>query len=400
MSDQPRPVVCFLIDAFRHDYLDRDRSPWLFELAGERGFARMRPILGYSDSIRATIFTGAYPDQHGYWMEYCRRPDAAPMQPLTRLSALDRFPSELAKRFVKFGLSQTAVKRIARRRGYAELSVRNLPFRSLGQFDWTLQEPMSSAGSLSMPTIFDELSAAGRKWSYLDTFHDSRREVLRASDELDPDTSFVFVYLHQIDLASHFIGLESSLFSRVVRRVDALAAEIHRRISERIGEHDLIVFSDHGMSKVTDFVSFRDLWTHPAFPSQFCFALDATMIRLWHRESPPALRDEIRERVQAGAPGGRFLDAGELAELHLSLDGGLYGDEVYLLEPGTVVHPNFHSLIRPRAMHAYHPDDLEQHGILIGPPEEQLGEVAELVDVSEMSRRRLAVGGREVGVAG
>ncbi len=49
----------------------------------------MRPLLGYSDSIRAAIFTGRYPDETGYWMEYCYRPGSTPLAPYARLSALD-----------------------------------------------------------------------------------------------------------------------------------------------------------------------------------------------------------------------------------------------------------------------------------------------------------------------
>ena len=32
------------------------------------------------------------------------------------------------------------------------------------------------------------------------------------------------------------------------------------------------------------------------------------------------------------------------------------------------IFPNFHSMLNPRAMHAYHPDDPDQHGIFIAPP--------------------------------
>lgn len=390
MSDQLRPVVCVLIDAFRHDYLDERHSPWLFGLAAERGFARMRPILGYSDSIRATIFTGAYPDEHGYWMEYCRRPAQAPMRGFTRLAPLDRLPSDLAKRVLKFGLSKVAAPRIARRHGYHDLSFRHFPFRALGEFDWTLPEPMTAPGVLGMPTIFDELSAAGIEWAYLDSARNGVRGMKRAIEELDPGTRFVFVYLHHIDMASHVIGLDSKLFRRVVRWVDALAGDMVGRVEARLGPCETLLFSDHGMSTIRRFVGFPDLWRHPAFPGQFQFALDATMIRLWHRDTPTALREEIRERVRCGAP-GRFLVPEEVRELHLDLSSRLYGDEIFLLDPGTVVHPNFHSLIRPRAMHAYHPDDPDQQGIMIAPEGRPLQEISELVDVTALARGMMGI---------
>jgi len=35
-------------------------------------------MLGYSDAIRATLFTGTYPDRHGYWIMYKFDPEGIP----------------------------------------------------------------------------------------------------------------------------------------------------------------------------------------------------------------------------------------------------------------------------------------------------------------------------------
>ena len=381
-----RPTVCVLVDAFRHDYLKPDLAPRLSALAAAGASTRLRPILGYSDAIRATVFTGAYPDEHGYWMEYCYRPQAAPMRRLAALRDLDRMPVDLFRRSVKWGLSQTAVRRIAARQGYAHLSMRHFPFRSLTEFDWTLRQSMSADGALGMPTLFDRLTRAGIPWRYLDAARDRTRPMLRAIDSLAPDTRFAFVYLHHIDMASHLLGVESALFRRAVRHTDALTGEVVDRLRARLGDVNLVVFSDHGMSQVRRTVSYPDLWTHPAFPERFCFALDATMVRVWFQDDDEALRAQVRARVAAGAP-GRWLTRRELAELHLEFDHRLYGDEVYLLEPGVAIFPNFHSMLNPRAMHAYHPDDPDQQGIFIAPAEEPVAGPVELVDVHDLCSR-------------
>jgi predicted AlkP superfamily pyrophosphatase or phosphodiesterase len=385
-----RPVVCVLVDAFRHDYLEPEHAPFLSALAERGGAARMRPILGYSDAIRATVFTGAYPDEHGYWMEYCFRPEGSPFGSLERLAPLDRFRSDFLRRSLKFALSSTVVKARARRLGYDHLSLRHLPFRALGCFDWTLRAPMTVQGALGFPTLFDELDAASVEWSYLDSSKLGRRGVVREAGRLAPGTELTFVYIHPIDMASHMVGLDSPLFWRVVRRTDALVERVVETIASRIGEHDLIVFSDHGMSKVERLVSYPDLWIHEAFPERFCFALDATMVRLWYRDDDPALRAELRERIAAKAD-GRFLEPEELKTLHLDFGNRLYGDEIFLLEPPAAIFPNFHSMLRPRAMHAYHPDDPDQQGIFIPPRGETCGEVVELVEVNAVCRRLLGL---------
>jgi hypothetical protein len=385
-----RPLLCILVDAFRHDYLKPSYAPYLSGLAAGAGSRRIRPVLGYSDSIRATIFTGAYPDQHGYWMEYCLRPEQAPLAALKVLAPLDALPSDFIQRGTKFVLSNTVARAVAKRRGYAQLSLRHFPFRALGSFDWTLKVPMTAPGALGMPTLFDDLSAAGVPWRYLDSFTDGRRQVLDGLDDLPTDTGLAFVYLHHIDMASHSLGLTSPLFRAVVRRTDALVAEVVERTRRRLGDVDLVVFSDHGMSVIERSVDYSDLVRHPAFPDRFCFALDATMVRLWFFDDDVRLHEEVRERVSRGAP-GHFLDRTELIDLHLDFSSRLYGDEIYLLEPRVAIFPNFHSLLRPKAMHAYHPSDSDQHGIFIAPPDERLPDPVELVEINALCKRRLGL---------
>ena len=392
-----RPLLYVLVDAVRHDYVSAARTPYLASLGSDEGISRMRPLLGYSDSIRAAIFTGRYPDETGYWMEYCYRPGSTPFAPYARLSALDALPSDFARRGVKFVLSQTAVRRTAARHDYEHMSLRHLPFRSLDRFDWTLRRAMSAPGQLGAPTLFDRLSDAGLPWAYLDASKLGSRKLLQAVDALDPKVQFVFVYLHQVDMASHLFGLESRLFERTLRRTDALTRAVVDRAQRRLPELEIAVFSDHGMSPVDHVASYPSLWRHPGFPERFCFALDATMVRLWYEDDSPALRDEIRATVARGAP-GRFLEHDELAQLHLDFDNRLYGDEIYLLEPRTAIFPNFHSMLKPKAMHAYHPDDLEQHGIAIGLPEH--AGTTELVDLAPHAARRLGLEPAALALAG
>ena len=365
MTERAQPLLCFLVDAFRHDYLEEGATPFMEKLASEGSVRRLPTILGYSDAIRATIFTGRYPDQLGYWMEYCFRPERSPFRPLDRLAPLDRFPIDIAQRGAKFILSATLMRRLARSRGYERLDLRHIPFGALRFFDYTLTVPMTAPGALGEPTMFDRLSAAGLGWSYLDASTMSAQGLINSVKELPKQTALVFVYLHHIDMASHLFGLGSARFERSLRTVDAIAAQVHGAVRSRLGEPSVMVFSDHGMSRAERIVAIPELRRHPAFGSGFCFALDATMVRLWFLRDEPALREELRTLVAAKLP-GRFLSKGDRAKLHVDFHHTLYGDDMFLTEPGTVIFPNFHSYVRPKAMHAYDPSGPDQDGILIG----------------------------------
>jgi Type I phosphodiesterase / nucleotide pyrophosphatase len=367
MAEVKPPLLVFLLDAFRHDFLTEETTPSLAELAGAGARLPLKPILGYSDAIRATFFTGHQPDETGYWMEYCYRPETSPWKGLPRLAAFDRLPSDLARRGLKLAASMTAMPLLAKRKGLPHLSMRNIPFKALDKFDFTLHEPMTAPTALGYPSIFDKCTAVGRPWAYLDASKVSRpSDLLRQLDEVSGDVALIFVYLHHIDQAAHLFGITSNVFWRRVRHTDNLVGQIRRSIRRRFGDVPTLVFSDHGMSTLSRQIGIPELTKHPAFPDRFFVALDATMVRLWYLDEDERLRQELRERVATRYP-GHFLSADELTAHHLQFRGRLYGDDFYLLPPGTAIFPNFHSFIKPKAMHAYDPADEDQWGIFIGP---------------------------------
>jgi Type I phosphodiesterase / nucleotide pyrophosphatase len=387
LSAGSRPLLCFLIDAFRHDYLDTRETPFLAEVASAGTSRPLRTILGYSDSIRATAFTGAYPDELGYWMEYRFRPGGDPFRPFSSLGALDRIPSDLALRAMKLGVSRTVMPRLARSRGYQTLDLRHIPFGAMRFFDYTLREPMTSYGSLALPTFFDRLTEAGRRWSYLDSSKVGARGISDGLGAADPSAALLFVYLHHIDMASHLHGIDSLRFRSVVRQTDDRVRQITSSVRHRFGDVDVLLFSDHGMSRARAFRSLPELRRHPGFGRSFCFALDATMVRLWYLDDRDALRDELRAIVSSKLP-GKFLEREDRRALHVDFSGRDYGDDIFLVDPGVIIFPNFHSYLRPKAMHAYHPDDPDQRGILVvSDGAVDLGEEAGLLDVHRLINR-------------
>jgi type I phosphodiesterase/nucleotide pyrophosphatase len=378
------PLLVFLVDAFRHDFLDDDVTPNLAAMAAAGTRRPLQPILGYSDAIRATFFTGRYPDETGYWMEYCYRPTSSPWRGMGRFARLDRCPSDLALRGIKLAASAVANKAVAGRQGLPHLSLRNIPFSALDRFDFTLAQPMTAPGCLGFPSIFDVCTETGRPWAYLDASKARRgSDLLAQLDRVPADVGLIFVYLHQIDMAAHLVGIRSRLFWSRVRSTDGLLGRLHERARDRFGELETMVFSDHGMSELHQQIGLQDLLAHPGFPDRFFVALDATMVRLWFFDPSDRLRQDVRELVATRCP-GRFLSDEDRARHHLRFDGRLYGDEIYLLPPGTAVFPNFHSYIKPKAMHAYDPADRDQWGIFIGPTSAACA-VSDPVDLTEVT---------------
>ena len=128
-----------------------------------------------------------------------------------------------------------------------------------------------------------------------------------------------------------------------------------------------LVLSDHGMS-VPDAPG-RAFPSSPRTrrsPSGSSSRSTQRWSRLWYLDDDEALRRELRERV-ASRFAGRFLTPEDLPGTTSSSRTGSTATRSSCSRPGTAIFPNFHSFIKPKAMHAYAPEDRDQWGIFIGP---------------------------------
>ncbi len=368
-------MLVLLVDAFRWDYLTADNTPFLHSQLDSGFLAPLHPILGYSDAIRATVFTSAYPRDHGYWIMTRYSPGTSPLKLLRPLRFLDGLPGGFFKRAMKFWLSASLGRVLGRIHHCPPPTTHDLPFGLLDCFDSTMSRSMLAPGAFpGYPTIFETLVQNGFKNAFLDAslfgirarFGSSvrvRGKLVNALARLPQDTRLAFVYLHHLDHFAHRFTTSSPRFMAELRNVDSTIEAIVGKAKERWGPSlEVVIFSDHGMADATHFHQVRGLVRDQGLGKDFLLSLDSTMVRVWYFN--PARKDEIRKKVEALGC-GHFLSADEKQTLKVDFDHRAYGDDIYLLEPGHTLFPNFISWIKPFAMHAYHPDQPSQTGIFL-----------------------------------
>lgn len=365
-------LLLLFVDALRNDYLSQERTPNLFRILENQTVYPLKPILGYSDAIKATILTGAYPEDHGYWMFYFLSRSISPFGALHGLRWLERIPSEAMRRGAKFLLSRTALRFLARKLGYHNLDMHNIPFALAGFFDLTLRLPMNSPHIFEdHPTLFDILRDNRKKIAYLDSSTMGPRALtgscLRIRRHLQGQVlkdlkhnDVVFLYLHQLDYYAHRFGIKNPAYEKELKNMDYLLSSLVQNALSMDPDLSIALFSDHGMVDTRVQLDLSWLMKEPGLGQSFLFALDSTMVRLWYFDD--GVQDRLRHKLEA-LPYGRFLLPKELKDLHVFFQDGRFGDEVYLLNPGISIFPNFTSYLRPLAMHAYHPDAEGQEGI-------------------------------------
>lgn len=359
-------LVAILIDAFRYRYLSQKYTPFLYLLASKHNCYKLEPIIGYSDSIRATIFSGVYPQDHGYWIFYRFNPDYSPFKGLKKLKFVEKLP-EAIKRPIKIGFSLTYCKYLAKKLGYKKLSIQNFPLNVVDYFDYTLKGSMlNTIGEYK--TVFSILRENNIKYEYIDSTNPiyllryplSQKDFLvNKVRNVDDDTEFIFIYLHHLDILAHRFGINSNRFKKVLREMDILLEILYRKLTEKFDDISMIIFSDHGMVDARKFINFNDLLKDDGFGKDFLVALDSTMVRVWYlNEKGYRVREYLEDFNY-----GRFLSEKELKNLKIRFKNRYYFDDVYLIDPPYNIYPNFTSLLKPYAMHAYHPDLESQKGI-------------------------------------
>ncbi len=349
MGAGSRVVIAVFVDAFGWKVLGR--VPFLDGIL--RVKAPLRTLLGYSSTCDPTILTGKQPREHGHFSFYYYDPARSPFRALALLQWLPAAISERA-RFRR--VAGAAFARWRGWRGYFQLY--NVPFRYLHLFDYSEKNDIYQPGGIisGARTFLDDFRARGVPFFLSDWRQPEAENVRRLKAALgEGRIRFAYLVLGGLDGVMHRWGPDHDATVRKVREYDAWLRDVIGAAGRRYGEVRLHVFSDHGMTRVTgssDLMK-RVRRTGLRFGVDFAAVYDSTMARFWF------LRPGARERIQealAGEPRGRVLSEESLRGYGCDFEGHRYGEAIFLMDPGIVIHPSFMGRTLLAGMHGYDPD--------------------------------------------
>ncbi len=363
-----------LIDALGWELI-RER-PFLHEFLPHR--QPLRSLLGFSSGIIPSILTGLTPAESGMWNLVYYDPVNSPFRWMRRLGALPAlFDNRIGRR-----LLAEAGRRILGMGGNFDVSV---PPETLPWFHWSESRNIYARGGIpGHSSIFDQLHARGithKIYSHKDRLTDSQILTQAERSIAEGDEGFYFLYLSELDMFLHTHRKEPELIEAKLAWYEETLRRVFRVAKQRDSHAGIRIFSDHGMSPVTQHCDVAAAVSECGFqsPRDYLAVYDSTMARFWFFSEHA--RDTIRERL-GQLNYAYLLSACELRELGVYFEDHRYGEEVLLLQPGCIIaEGGFNGRgWRPAGMHGYHPDDVYSDAVFLSsnPPQSPLATVRDV----------------------
>lgn len=352
-----RLILVVMIDALGHRIV---RETGVFDFL-EAPDGPVSSVCGYSSACIPSLLTDRLPVQHGHWAMFLRDPEGSVFRryrPLIGLVSglLGRDGS--ARRWISRGLKRGGVT------GY--FSLYEVPLRLLPQFDLCQKRDIYAPGAFpSLRTPFDasrELGLSCRVWSWRTPEEQNRTELARAIQTGRHE--MLFFYSPLLDAVMHAHGTRSRETLTCLRDFESFVQKILLAALGAYDEVRLLVFGDHGMADVT---TIHDLLgriesLRLRVARDMLYFVDATMARFWFFK--PGLRGQVEELLQA-TECGRVIDDEECEKLGILFPDRRYGELIFLADPGTMFVPSFMGRTGLKAMHGYHPQDVDSDTLLL-----------------------------------
>lgn len=377
MKGKRAPVVFFLVDAMREDYIHPLTTPFLHDLSerGER-IQRVLPSQGFCE--RTEILTGQTPDQSGFLMAIGYDPPGSDYRAipfLKGLNAVERhIPEGPWRRRIRSRVGRL-VRRIKPAMSPCQIPWDFLPFFSLTEdrFNHT------DYGAFGVPSLLDELRDAGRKFDYsaftaLGWNNGSDEDRLRrALSRAEQASDFQLVFIGVLDEVGHHHGPRSEHMRSTLKKLDgSLKSFVHRYQDIHPGAR-FVFLGDHGMMDVDKRIDIQAALLEEAGKlnlrrcKDFVYFIDSTAFRLWFESDRARARLlESMKDNKVFRENGRFIDQTSARRAHMPWEDRRYGDVLWWAHPGVLLSPDFfHMGENILGMHGYEPTSPGSQGTCI-----------------------------------
>lgn len=350
--------VFVLVDALGWELI-KDRDLLRDVLPYQR---EVETVFGFSSAAIPSILTGMLPREHGHWNLFLYDPENSPFRFAKPLQLL---PSSWINSRVVRKMVSIVGRKLSRSRGYFQIY--GVPVEYLPMFDICEKEDIySPGGMLPSQSIFDLLQEKRipyKAYSYHE-FKDSQAVEQAVSDLRSRQASFYFVYLSELDAFLHThihdtgrVDLELRKYASDIRTIYEAAAAVDPGMG-------FYVFSDHGMTQIRETFDLMGVVQSLGWraPRDYLTLYDSTMARFWFFQEQA--RKDILAKL-AGLGCGHVVTEEERKAFGIDFGHNRFGDAVFLMNEGCLMHPSHMGRVPWPGMHGFHPQDISSSAALL-----------------------------------
>ena len=334
---------------------------------------------GYSSSAIPTILSGKTPAEHGHLGLFRFAPEESPFKILSRFSAFFKPESFWNRGRVRHHLSRL-LKKLYGFTGYFQLY--RMPLWKLKFMDYCEKKNLFVArGMDDIDNLHDVLSAKNINFHISDWHLSDETNYLAAEKAVADGCDFLFVYTAGFDGVLHNKVGDIQAVAAKLAEMQKKIISLYRKAEEYAKTVNFTIISDHGMTPLTGTVDIMSRVENCGlvFGKDYGACFDSTMARFYYlnEKSENVITDLMKDFP------GRFLTADEEIKYGIYRKDRIFGDSIFLLEPGIQIVPSDMGNSPLCGMHGFAPEDEHSYAVILSnipvPPETE--KVADYFDL-------------------
>ena len=316
---------------------------------------------GYSSSAIPTILSGKTPAEHGHLGLFRFTLTESPFKLISRLAWLFKPESFWNRGRVRHHLSKL-LKKLYGFTGYFQLY--RMPLWKLKFVDYCEKKDLFVSGGMKpFENLFDALESLKIPFHISDWHLKDEENFLAAEKAVAEGKKFLFVYTATLDGLLHGHVGE---FETVQNKLDQLESQIKSLYSQAENYADEVhftVLSDHGMTPLAGTADIMGAMEKSTlvFGKDYGACYDSTMARFYYFS--PESKNIIEETMRSFP--GKFLSVEDEKKYGIYRQDRLFGDGIFLLDPGVQLAPSDMGEKPLTGMHGFAPEHIHSAAAIL-----------------------------------
>jgi len=341
-----------MVDAMGFSQITHQNTPFLSNLSEKAIFGRLTPLLSFR-GIEPTLFSGQHAEIHGIWTDFQYSPVHSEFQ-WTKNPFMTGFQDIFLDKIKNLTLRKILTAPICHLTkkiyGFSQFPRTTLiPWNELHKFAFAMPKRIDQEGALGrVKTLFDifrtnKISHEIVNFPNVHGDSDTMKAVMKILGN-NTRRDFYFIRFFDLDGVQHRTGTRSRQTRECLRKTDAQVKYVMQGFEKMLKNPSFIVFSDHGMTNVTQALPVQPILKalRKKHGSKFDSFLDSILWRFFVRDT--RVIGEITEEL-SNLKGGHVLSSDELQEYHLNFSPEMRdrnGNLIFLADKGTLLTPNYY----------------------------------------------------------